>query len=55
MLVGVKVVEVIRLFAELNTSIASAKLFNKERAVLLNDFPDQLPRNVRHLQKQPIR
>ena len=50
MLVGVEVVEVVRLFAELNTGIASAKLFNEERAVLLNDFPYQLPRNVRHLQ-----
>lgn len=54
MLVGVEAVEVVRLFAKLNTGIASAKLFNEERAVLLNDFPYQLPRNVRHLQKKKI-
>lgn len=51
MLVRVEVVEIVGLFAELHTSIASAKLLNKEGVVLLYDFPYQLPRNIRHLQK----
>ncbi|MFS7980901.1 hypothetical protein Hanom_Chr10g00944591 [Helianthus anomalus] len=49
MLVGVKIVEVIRLLAELNALRSITELLNKKRIVLLHDLPNQLAWNSRHL------
>ena len=53
-LVGVEVVEVVRLLTKANAGGAIAELLNQKGVVLLHDLPDQLPRNSRHLQpKKP--
>lgn len=47
-LVGVEVIEVVALLAELDASIAPPELLHKKTVVLLHDLPDQLPWNRRH-------
>ena len=48
-LVGVDIVEVVGLLAELNLGIAIAKLLDQEGIILPHDLPDQRIRNRRHL------
>lgn len=48
MLVGVEVIEIVALFAELNTLSSIAKLLHEKRVVFLHDLPYQLPWYCRH-------
>jgi len=48
-LVGVNIVEIVGLLAELNLGIAVAKLFDQEGVILPHDLPDQGMWNRRHL------
>lgn len=48
MLVGVQIVQVVRLFAELNTGCSPPKLLNQKRVVPLHNLPNQLSWNGRH-------
>jgi len=48
-LVGVNIVEIVGLLAELNLRIAIAKLFDQEGVILPHDLPDQGIRNCCHL------
>ena len=45
----VQIVEIVALFAELNTLCSSTELFHQEGVVLLDDLPYELPGNCGHL------
>ena len=47
-LVGVDVVEIVALFAELHTGGAVPELLHEKGGILLHDLPNQLPWNCRH-------